>query len=57
LTQELLADIRRGQAALAAQHARSQVATRPEDVKTIHAEMKVGGGVTHQKLLGVLIQE
>ena len=42
MTQELLADIRRGQAALAAQHARSQVATRPEGVKTIHAEMKVG---------------
>jgi hypothetical protein len=52
LTQELLADIRRGQAALAAQHARSQVATRPEDVKTIHAEMKVGSVVIHQEIAG-----
>ena len=42
LSQELLADIRQGRADLAAQHARSQVATRTEDVKAVHAEMKVG---------------
>lgn len=52
LLQELLADIRKGRAALAAQHARSQVAMRPEDVKAIHTEMKVGSVVTHQDVAG-----